>query len=223
MNARILLVEDNPLTAKGLQYLLEHERNTVEVAPDAASALVQLGQGTYDLALLDVSLPDSNGFELAKRLRDTVSDLPIIFLTARDDEADVVRGLELGAEDYVTKPFRNRELLSRINNALKRHGKASTLLQVGNLTFDPATEIVKQDDSEVNLTALERRILWRLMENAGSIVTRTRLLDEIWDASGSIVNDNTLSVYLKRLRQKLGDVVTIETIKNMGYRLRKEN
>lgn len=218
---KLLLVEDNPLTAKGLQYLLERESYTVDVANSVSEAEACLATHTYHLILLDVGLPDGDGFSLAQNIRQT-SPAPIIFLTAKDDEADVVKGLELGAEDYVTKPFRNRELLLRIQKALRpKNGLASTIT-VGQLTLDLAHGDIKLAGSGVALSAVERRLLTCLMENAGQIVTRERLLDEIYDASGSIVNDNTLSVYLKRLRQKLGSDVTIETVKSMGYRLRGE-
>lgn len=218
---KLLLVEDNPLTAKGLQYLLEREGYTIDVAGSASEAEACLATHTYHLILLDVSLPDGDGFSLAKLAAKTLS-APIIFLTAKDDEADVVKGLELGAEDYITKPFRNRELLLRIQKALRTRSGQESTLTVGKLTLDLVHGDIKLENSSIALSAVERRLLTCLMENAGQIVTRERLLDEIYDASGSIVNDNTLSVYLKRLRQKLGVKVSIETIKNMGYRLRGE-
>lgn len=218
---KLLLVEDNPLTAKGLQYLLEREDYTIDVAGSASEAEACLATHTYHLILLDVSLPDGDGFSLAKLAAKTLS-APIIFLTAKDDEADVVKGLELGAEDYITKPFRNRELLLRIQKALRTRSGQESTLTVGKLTLDLVHGDIKLENSSIALSAVERRLLTCLMENAGQIVTRERLLDEIYDASGSIVNDNTLSVYLKRLRQKLGVKVSIETIKNMGYRLRGE-
>ncbi len=218
---KLLLVEDNLLTAKGLQYLLEREGYDVDVASSMAEAEANLAMHNYHLALLDISLPDGNGFALAETIRHR-SDLPVIFLTAKDDETDIVHGLELGAEDYVTKPFRNRELLLRIKKALRPQGKAEQYLTAGNLRLDVNSNTVLLNEKPIILSAVERRLLTCLLENQGQVVTRERLLDEIYDASGSIVNDNTLSVYLKRLRQKLGPDVPIETIKNMGYRLRME-
>lgn len=217
MVAKILLVEDNPLTLKGLSYLLEREQYQVATATDSASALALIQSSHYDLVLLDVSLPDGNGFDLARILRAHETQAPFIFITALDDEADVVQGLELGADDYITKPFRNRELLLRIRNVLERSGKSTKQITVGDYVLDLNTGDFIVSGKRVPLTALERRLLRCLMENAGRVVTRERLLDEIWDASGKVVNDNTLSVYLKRLRQKLGDSSTITTIKNIGY------
>lgn len=218
---KLLLVEDNPLTAKGLQYLLEREGYDVDVANSMTEAEASLAMHNYHLALLDVSLPDGNGFALAETIRHQ-SNFPIIFLTAKDDEADIVRGLELGAEDYITKPFRNRELILRIKKALRPQGNTEQYLVVGKLRLDTKNGIVLVGEKSVILSAVERRLLTCLLENQGQVVTRERLLDEIYDASGSIVNDNTLSVYLKRLRQKLGPDVPITTIKSMGYRLQAE-
>lgn len=218
MVAKILLVEDNPLTLKGLSYLLERENYQVDAADTFNLALERLDISHYDLVLLDVSLPDGNGFDLAKKLRETYHQIPFIFITALDDEADTVRGLELGADDYITKPFRNRELLLRIRNALGRQGKTNEKITVGKFSLDQSNGNFTIGGKAVPLTALERRLLVCLMENAGRIVTRERLLDEIWDASGKTVNDNTLSVCLKRLRSKLGSSSAITTIKNVGYR-----
>lgn len=218
---KLLLVEDNPLTAKGLQYLLEREQYDVDVASSLAEAEANLAMHTYKLVLLDVGLPDGDGFALAESLRRQPSPA-VIFITAKDDEADVVRGLELGAEDYITKPFRNRELLLRIQKALRPPAASAQKITVGALSLDPSGASVSVSGSEITLSAVERRLLSCLAENAGQVVTRERLLDEIYDASGSIVNDNTLSVYLKRLRQKLGSSIPIETIKSVGYRLQIE-
>ena len=217
MAAKILIVEDNPLTLKGLSYLLERESYQVDAATTSELAQDRLNINHYDLVLLDVSLPDGNGFDLARSLRESNPQVPFIFITALDDETNIVRGLELGADDYVTKPFRNRELLLRIRNALSRQGKTNTEIKIGEFALDPASGTFTVSGQAIPLTALERRLLACLMENSGRIVTRERLLDEIWDASGKTVNDNTLSVYLKRLRGKLGDPSTITTIKNVGY------
>lgn len=218
---KLLLVEDNLLTAKGLQYLLGREGYDVDVASSFTEAEANLAMHHYDLAILDVSLPDGDGFTLAEIIRR--HNLALIFLTAKDDERDVVRGLELGAEDYITKPFRNRELLLRIKKALRPRSKTESCLKVGQLCWGTDNSTVTVTGKPIVLSAAERRLLSCLLENAGQVVTRERLLDEIYDASGSIVNDNTLSVYLKRLRQKLGPDVPIETLKSIGYRLRTED
>lgn len=220
MKLRILLVEDNPLTAKGLQYLLEREEYQVFLSSTAADAEGKLEERHYDLVLLDVSLPDHDGFSVAKYLKSQAPNLPIIFLTALDDEEDVVHGLELGADDYITKPFRNRELLLRINNILKRHQKVSTELVAGPIKVNLDTSSAFVHGEVISLTALEYKLLVRLLRSPNQIVTREQLIDEIWDASGSIVNNNTVSVYLKRLREKLGDPTLIETVKSLGYRIR---
>lgn len=219
MKLRILLVEDNPLTAKGLQYLLERENYQVDHACCAADAEEKLNEHHYDLVLLDISLPDHNGYTVAEYAKTQQPDLPIVFLTALDDENNTIRGLELGADDYIVKPFRNRELLLRLNNILKRHQKVSTKLHAGPIVADLDASTVTVSGKMINLTALEYKLLIRLLRNPGQIITREQFIDEIWDASGSVVNNNTVSVYLKRLREKLGDPTLIETVKNLGYRV----
>jgi len=219
---KILLVEDNPLTAKGITYLLERERYDVSLAADLTTALGLIATHEFDLGLLDIALPDGEGYDLVQQIRAKDPHVALIFLTARDNEEDVVRGLELGADDYITKPFRNRELLLRIRNVLARRHLVSSKVQVGNLEFDYDQQVVRIDGNPVELTALERKLLACLLENSGRIVSRERLLDEIYSASGRIVNDNTLSVYLKRLREKLGQPGRIQTVKNLGYRLKED-
>lgn len=215
---RILLVEDNLLTVKGLRFLLEHEGFEVEVATNAASALEQFSNHLYDIILLDVGLPDENGFKVADRLKQFTKDTPVIFLTAKDDEDSVVCGLELGADDYIVKPFRNRELITRIRAVLRRENKQTGVIKYGDLTLNTKKNILIVKTEEVELSALEYKIIYLLTINAGQIVSRERLLDEIWDSSGNIVNDNTLTVYIKRIREKIGDKY-IQTIKGMGYKL----
>ena len=167
---------------------------------------------------MDVGLPDGDSFSLVQQLQDSLKDKAIIFLTARDQEEDIIRGLELGAEDYITKPFRNRELLLRVKKALRQPLGLGKKLTIGHFSLDLEAHELMIDGKIIVLTALEYRIMICLMENAGHIVTRERLLDEIYDASGRVVNDNTLSVYIKRLRQKLRPQDNISTIKNLGYR-----
>lgn len=220
---KILLVEDNPLTAKGLMYLLEREHYDVSLAENLSTASSLIAAHEFDLGLLDISLPDGDGYELARQIRSNDPNIALIFLTARDSEEDVIHGLELGADDYIPKPFRNRELLLRIRNVLSRRRLVSNRLRVGLLEFDYDQQLVRVNGALVELTALERKLLACLLENAGRIVTRERLLDEIYSASGRVVNDNTLSVYLKRLRKKLGQPELIQTVKHLGYRLKGES
>lgn len=212
---RVLLVEDNPLTAKGLTYLLEREGYVVAVAGDAVAARELISSHTYQLALIDVGLPDDDGFAVAREVREQLPDTAMIFLTAYDDEASVVRGFELGADDYVTKPFRNRELLSRMQAVLRRHG-ASEEVRCGALTLTAGR--LEREGVNVPLSALEYQIVAMLMRHAGQIVPRERLLDEIWDHAGNVVNDNTLTVYIKRIREKIGEEA-IQTVKGIGYRM----
>lgn len=216
---RVLLIEDNLLTARGLEFLLEREGFTVEVATDTTSALGETMARHFDLILLDVTLPDGDGFQLAHEIKKRTSETPIIFLTARDDEDSVARGLNLGADDYITKPFRNRELIAHIRAVLRRHGQVEEKLKCGNLELNIKTQSLKCNKREIDLSALEYKITYLLMINAGQIVKRERLLDEIWEASKNVVNDNTLTVYIKRIREKLMDENLIKTVKGVGYKL----
>ncbi len=218
MKARVLIIEDNQLTARGLQYLLEREGYLVTTVVDLKSAKQTLATQDFELLIMDVGLPDGDSFSLVRQLQDSLKDKAIIFLTARDQEEDIIRGLELGAEDYITKPFRNRELLLRVKKALRQPLGLGKKLTIGHFSLDLEAHELMIDGKIIVLTALEYRIMICLMENAGHIVTRERLLDEIYDASGRVVNDNTLSVYIKRLRQKLRPRDNISTIKNLGYR-----
>lgn len=215
---RILLVEDNSLTVGGLRFLLEHEGFEVVVALNAASAIEQFSERLYDLVLLDVNLPDKDGYSVANEIQKQTKDTPIIFLTARDDEKSVIKGFDLNADDYITKPFRNRELISRINAVLRRRGSKADQIKCGELTLNEKTSTVQMNDKNIALSALEYKILRLLMLNSGNIVKRERLLDEIWDFAGNIVNDNTLTVYIKRIREKIGDT-KIQTIKGIGYKM----
>ncbi len=218
MKARVLIIEDNQLTARGLRYLLEREGYLVTTVVDLKSAKQTLATQDFELLIMDVGLPDGDSFSLVRQLQDSLKDKAIIFLTARDQEEDIIRGLELGAEDYITKPFRNRELLLRVKKALRQPLGLGKKLTIGHFSLDLEAHELMIDGKIIVLTALEYRIMICLMENAGHIVTRERLLDEIYDASGRVVNDNTLSVYIKRLRQKLRPRDNISTIKNLGYR-----
>lgn len=218
---KIMLIEDNETIVMGLEYLLSQEGYRVVTARRAAEAEEALKKENCDLILLDIALPDGDGFELCRKIRQKSHTPPIIFLTAREEEADVVRGLDMGAGDYIVKPFRNRELISRIKNVLRRAGKCSTLLQCGDISMDTETGKVFKAGVEVALTKLEYKILSILMAHPDKLFTREEILAEVWDISGNFVNDNTLSVTVKRIREKLGDEdgSFIKTVRGMGYRL----
>lgn len=219
---RIFVVEDDGEIAKNLTRLLRAEGFTVEHAGTQAEAMRQLCGNPFDLALVDISLPDGNGFALCTEIRQT-RNIPVIFLTASGDEASVVTGLSIGAQDYITKPFRPRELVARIRAALRKSGQAPSVFKTDGLTVDVAGGIVKKEGTEVFLSALEYRLLLIFVNNPTSILTRERLLDELWDAAGEFVTDNTLTVYIKRLREKIeGDPAKpriILTVRGTGYRL----
>lgn len=221
---QIFLVEDDREIAKNLSLLLKAEGFSVVHAKTKSEAEEKISGQRFDLALLDISLPDGNGYVVCTRIKET-QDIPVIFLTASGDEASVVTGLNMGADDYITKPFRPRELVARIRAALRGSGRASSVFEAGSLFVDTGTGIVKKDGSEVFLSALEYRLLLVFINNPDSIITRQRLLDELWDAAGEFVNDNTLTVYIKRLREKIEDDPAepkiILTVRGMGYRFGK--
>ena len=219
---RIFLVEDDKAIAKNLILLLRSEGFAITHAATQCEALAALAGNKFDLALVDISLPDGNGFTVCNEIKET-GDTPVIFLTASGDEASVVTGLNIGADDYITKPFRPRELIARIGTALRKSGRPGTDFEIRGLFIDTASGIVKKNGSEIFLSALEYRLLLVFINNPNSIITRTRLLDELWDAAGEFVNDNTLTVYIKRLREKIEENPTspqiILTVRGTGYRL----
>lgn len=217
---RIILVEDNEAIILGLEYLLSQEGYEVNTARTISQAEALLRQKDCALVLLDIGLPDGDGFRLCSKIREAYR-LPVIFLTAREEERDVVRGLDLGAEDYVIKPFRNRELVSRIKAVLRRNGKGDSLLRCGDIVINTETGKVNRGGTEITLTRLEYKILSSMMSYPGKLFTRDEILADIWDISGNFVNDNTLSVTMKRLREKLGDPdgKLIKTVRGMGYRM----
>lgn len=217
---RILLIEDNESIVMGLQYLLEREGFFIRAEQNAKGARLALSQESFDLMLLDVGLPDGNGFSLCEEIKRNY-EIPIIFLTAKEEERDVVKGFDLGAEDYVVKPFRNRELISRIKNVLRRNGTGVSCLEHGGVTLDTVSGKVYKDGQEVVLTALEYRLLLNFFNYPNKLFTRDEILNQIWDMAGNFVNDNTLTVYIKRIREKLGDTdqMLIETVRGVGYRL----
>ncbi|MCM1027368.1 MAG: response regulator transcription factor [Roseburia sp.] len=219
---KILLVEDNEAIILGLEYLLEQERYRPRTSRGLAEARQEIQDFRPDLILLDVSLPDGDGFAFCAELKKAGS-CPVIFLTAREEEADVVKGLDLGAEDYVIKPFRNRELISRIKNVLRRNGKAGSCLSCREIELNLETGKVYRSGKELKLTRLEYRILSSMLSYPGKLFTREEILSQIWDISGNFVNDNTLSVTMKRLREKIGDSdgEIIKTVRGIGYRIEK--
>lgn len=219
---RLLIVEDDPAIAKNLALLLRTEGFDLIHAATREEAVAVLDQHAFDLALIDISLPDGNGFSVCTQIRET-QPIPIIFLTASGDEASVVTGLNIGADDYVIKPFRPRELIARIQTALRKSGRSRSVFTRGDLSVDLAGGVVKKGGREVFLSALEYRLLLILINNPESILTRERLLRELWDAAGEFVSDNTLTVYIKRLREKIedhpADPQIILTVRGIGYRL----
>lgn len=218
----IFLVEDDTEIAKNLSLLLQNEGFRVTHAASQAEAIELMNTNTYDLVLLDISLPDGNGFAVCTAIREEFN-IPVIFLTASGDEASVVTGLNMGADDYITKPFRPRELIARIKTALRKQGSVTTAFELNGLYIDSASGIVKKDGQEVFLSALEYRLLLIFINNPKGIITRDRLLDELWDASGEFVTNNTLTVYIKRLREKIEKDPShpsyIVTVRGIGYRL----
>lgn len=219
---QIFLVEDDHAIAKNLTLLLQSEGYGVSHAPGQAEAMSMLEQARYDLALVDISLPDGSGFVVCTQIRQT-QNIPVIFLTASGDEASVVTGLNMGADDYITKPFRPRELIARIQASLRRSGTASGVTEICGLSVDTGSGLVKKNGKELFLSALEYRLLLIFVSSPGSVITRDRLLNELWDAAGEYVNDNTLTVYIKRLREKIEDDPAspgiIRTVRGLGYRL----
>lgn len=215
----ILLVEDNDTIIMGLKYSLEQENFKVISAQNVLEFNENIDKNDIDLVLLDVSLPDGNGFEICKEIK-SKKDIPVIFLTAQDEETSVVLGLDLGADDYIVKPFRTRELISRINSVLRRYGhNESNLIQYKNIKIDTSSAKVYKDNEEIIFTSLEYKILLMLFSNQNKLISREQLLEKIWDIAGNFVNDNTLTVYIKRIREKLGDEIIIKTVRGLGYRI----
>ena len=218
---QIILVEDNDAIIMGLEYLLTGEGFAVWSAKTVKEAQTLLDSIQADLVLLDVSLPDGSGFALCRMIQEKKL-APVIFLTAKDEERDVVEGFDLGADDYVMKPFRNRELVSRIRNVLRRNEKPKRLT-CGEISVDPDSGKVWKGTEEIAVTKLEYKILMSLFSNPNKLFTREEMLNGIWDMAGNFVNDNTLTVTMKRLREKIGykEVNVIVTVRGIGYRLGK--
>lgn len=223
---KILLLEDDVSLIDGLVYSLERNGFSLDVVRTVKDAENYLSKHEYDLLLLDVTLPDGTGFEVCEHVRETGSDVPIIFLTAADEEINVIRGLDSGGDDYITKPFKLGELCSRINALLRRAGmktkKDTSVLQAGDITIDLLSSRVLFKNKTLDLTAAEYRLLCLLIHNVNMVVTRNMILDELWDGSGNFVDDNTLSVYIRRLREKVETDPShpehLMTVRGFGYR-----
>ena len=218
----ILLIEDDEALARTLIRFLQSEGFQVRHAAGQSGGLALFEQHPFDCVLLDLSLQDGNGFSVCSAVK-AASDTPVIFLTASADEACTVAGFEIGADDYIGKPFRPRELIARMKNVMRRTQRGSHLLTCQNLTLDQSKGTVTKDGTELFLSALEYRLLLILMTNKEQLLTRERLIDELWSVSSEFVSDNTLNVYMKRLREKIEDdpqnPKIIKTVRGMGYKV----
>lgn len=223
----ILLVEDDRTIASGLEYSLKQEDYEILVCHNATSAkdVIHNKIAEIDLCLFDLNLPDGSGYDLCQLVKKQ-HDIPVIFLTAYDDEVNVVMGLDMGADDYITKPFRIRELVSRIKTVYRRynrHTQPKNIIEIENIQINTLEGKVYKQGKEILLTALEYRLFLIFANHIGQVLTRAQLLDRIWDVAGDFVNDNTLTVYIKRLREKLEDdpqnPTLIKTIRGMGYKV----
>lgn len=209
---KILLVEDNSNIRESLEYSFS-ENNIDLVSKSSINDTIEyLDYNKVDAVILDVTLPDGNGFDLYKH-HIMIKDIPTIFLTANDAEEDIVKAFEMGASDYITKPFRTLELIARLNRILNKK-----IIKVKGITFDMNKMIVYKNDKVVNLTSLELKILNLLFNNINKVVSRDKIIESIWEWTGNDVNDNTVTVYMKRIREKLGSDIIV-TIKGLGYRV----
>lgn len=220
MKTQILLVEDDKMIVETLTEFLRGEDFEVSAVDGQSKALALVEERPFDLALLDITLRDGNGYAVCRGIKE-LRDIPVIFLTASDDEFSVVTGLDLGADDYIGKPFRPRELVSRMKSVLHRYGKSQTIVKFSDVTIDTTKLQVKKGGEELYLSALEYRILLLFATHPGQVFTRNQLLSELWDMAGEFVNDNTLTVYIKRLRGKIEDEPQnpklIKTVRGVGY------
>lgn len=218
----IFLLEDDEAIGVALTYSLESEGYSVTLAKSIAEAKSIINSNTFSLYILDLTLPDGSGYDICKEIKEQ-GNYPVIFLTAYDDEVNVVMGFDLGADDYISKPFRLKELLARIKSVLRRYSKdnADGTAHIGNVTVNTNEARVFKNGEEVVLTAMEYRLLLTMLNNRGIVLTRNKLLEDIWDIEGDFVNDNTLTVYIKRLRNKIEDNPAepsiIKTVRGMGY------
>ena len=219
---RILLVEDDKSIVTNLTEYLTKEGYTVKSASGQKDALQLVEREKFDLVLLDIALSDGNGFAVCKAIKSD-HHIPVIFLTASGDEYSTVTGFELGADDYIAKPFRPRELVTRIKNILRLTRGTNSVIRIGNILVDMDKGIVSKNGNDLHLSALEYRLLLVFLGNRGIVLSRTQLLDAIWDIAGDFVNDNTLTVYIKRLREKLEEdpqnPEIIKTVRGLGYKV----
>lgn len=222
MRAKILLVEDDPTIIDTLTELLRGAGYTVDTADTQREAIAMATHQTYQLLLLDVTLKQGNGFAVCAAVKEATPEVPVIFLTASDDEFNTVTGLTMGADDYIAKPFRPRELLARIATTIRRSQPSRRIISLGDLTIDTDRALVERDGKEINLSALEYRLLLLFASNPNKLVTREMIRDALWDDAGTYVEENTLSVYIKRLRDKIEpDPVkptVIMTVRGLGYK-----
>ena len=220
----ILYVEDDLSLIDGLKYTLETSGYMIDISRTVKEALTLFKQSQYDLLLLDVTLPDGTGFDICREVR-KLSTVPIIFLTASDEEISIVRGLDMGGDDYITKPFKLNELLSRIKALLRRStqfSKADTILEANGIKIDTIERLVWKKGTLLELTLIESKLLCLFMQNPNHLLTREMILDLLWDGNGNYVDDNTLSVYIRRLRSKIEDTPNMPafllTERGFGYK-----
>lgn len=219
---KLFVLEDDAAIGMGLSYSLKNEGYDVTVAKNVKSAYEILNKETFSLYILDLTLPDGSGYDVCREIKKS-GDFPVIFLTAYDDEVNVVMGLELGADDYISKPFRVKELLARIKSVLRRYSKDSPdgVVSVGSIKVNTNEAKVYKNGAEIILTAMEYKLLLIFINNRGKVLSRQRLLEDIWDVAGDFVNDNTLTVYIKRLRDKIEEdpakPAVIKTVHGLGY------
>lgn len=218
--SRILLVEDDTMIASGILYALETEGYETNHATGIKEVRSLIEHYNFDLAIIDMQLPDGTGFDVSEIFKNNATS--VIFLTVVDDENTIVRAFDEGAQDYIVKPFRIRELLARVRRILSaniKNGEKDNIIYMGHTAIHTDEAKVYVNDKIIELTALEYRLLLIFASNKGILLTRQQILDKIWDADGNFVEDNTLTVYVKRLREKLGEAIHIETVRGMGYRV----
>lgn len=224
---KILVLEDDQSIGMGLEYSISNEGYEVDLAPSVKRANELIEKNEYSLFILDLTLPDGSGYEVCKKIK-AMGDYPVIFLTAMEDEVNVVMGLELGGDDYITKPFRIKELMARIKTVLRRYGKNTSdgIVRIRNLEINTKDMSVTKDGQPIILTSMEYRLLLTFVNNMDRVLIRTRILEELWDIDCDFINDNTLTVYIGRLRNKIEDDPSspklLKTIRGMGYILENE-
>lgn len=224
---QIFVLEDDAAIAMGLTYALQQEGYRTTHCKTVQEALKTIEQEIFSLYILDLTLPDGSGYDVCKAIKEK-GDLPVIFLTAYDEEVNVIMGFEMGADDYISKPFRVRELMARIKSVLRRYTKETSngVIRLKDLQIRTAEAKVYRGTTEISLTALEYRLLLILLNHRGQVLSRTQLLENIWDVAGDFVEDNTLTVYIKRLRNKIeetsGQTEYIKTVRGMGYMIENE-